>query len=190
MAADSELDLWRDAWTADAPPTLPDGIAVAARRQERRLRVRYLLNLAGAAFLAALPVWILRINFNAEALAWAIVVWLGTLAAVVFQIWNWRVLWRTSARPVTGYASAYLDRCQATFRAVRFGYAFLAIQVAISGCWFSWDFVRGEITAARFAVALLLLGAVTALIWLCLRASRRRALLEYEEAKAFLAPPD
>jgi hypothetical protein len=190
MAADSELDLLRDAWTSAASPSVPAGSSDAARKQERRLRVRYFVNLLVGAMLAALPVWILRTNFSAEVLAWAIVVWLATLAAVAFQIWNWRILWRTAARPVTGYASAYLERCRANLRAVRFGYILLAVQVAISGCWFSWDVLRGEISAARFAAAMLLLAAVTAAIHLGLRASRRRSIREYAEAQAFLTQSD
>jgi hypothetical protein len=62
--------------------------------------------------------------------------------------------------------------------------------VSISGCWFLLDLLRGEISAARFAAAMLLLAAVTAAIYLGLRASRLRSLQEYSEAQAFLTPPD
>jgi len=192
MAADSELDLWRSAWTAavavESPA--PFDVRAAGLRQERRLRIRYLLNLAVAAALAALPLWVLRDNWRVEAVVWAAVVWITTLIATAFEIWNWRTLWRTAAHSVTEYAGVYEARCHATLRAVRFGYAFLALQLAISLPWLTLDLVRGEMTAARYIAAVIVLGTFTAIFILWFRVSRRRALAELAQVKDFLLPEE
>jgi hypothetical protein len=135
----------------------------------------------------ALPLWILRDHFDAEALAWSAVVWLTTLGVTMFQIRNWRGIWRTSARPVADYAAIYQARCLATLRAVRFGYAFLALQVAIAVPWLTWDFLRGSISGSRYALAMAILAALTIAFLFWFRASRRRARRESAEVKEYLS---
>ena len=76
-------------------------------------------------------------------------------------------------------------RCIATLRAVRFGYAFLALQFAIAAPWLTWDFARRQIFAARYAFCLVLLGTLTVAFIIWFRRSRQRVLLELTQIKEF-----
>jgi hypothetical protein len=188
MNSESELDQWRATWIAAPlnPSRLFDPRA-AANRQELLLRIRYILNLAFAACLIAFPLWILHGDSGIEALAWSAVVWLTTLGVAVFQIWNWRDLWRTSTRSVSDYAAIYQSRCLASLRAIRFGYAFLAAQVAIAAPWLTWDLFRREIPATRYAFGMGVLAALTIAFLTWFGISRRRAHRELAEVKEYLS---
>jgi len=188
MNSESELDRWRSAWTSGvrAEVPAPFDLTAAHRRQERRLRIHYILNMVVAVALIVFAALVLRCNPRAEVLVWAVVVWLTTLGSTAFYIWNWRALWRTAAKSVRDYADVCETRCIATLRAVRFGYAFLALQFAIAAPWLTWDFARGQIFAARYAFCLVLLGTLTVGFIVWFRRSLQRALLELTQIKEFL----
>jgi hypothetical protein len=187
MNPEPELEAWRQAWRTPVQTNRPAAFDVrrAHRRQERRLRLHYLLNMVTAIAFVALVVWVLRTNFSYEAIVWSIVVVLTTAGATAFQIWNWRKLWKTAAYSVTDYANVYEHRCRSTLRMVRFGYGLLALQSAISVPWFTWDFVRHEIPAVRFALAMGLLAALAAGFIVWFRKSRRDALRELAQVAEF-----
>jgi len=90
-----------------------------------------------------------------------LVVWITTAGATAFPIWNWRTLWDTSGQAVLGYAASQQCQCHAVLRAVRFGYAFPAIQDAISIPWLTWDFLRGNLPLGSFIASLLSIAALT-----------------------------
>ncbi len=187
MNQEPELEDWRAAWQTPAEQNPPAHFDVRAeqRRQERRLRRNYFLNLAGAAALLAMAGWVLRTRFSAEAVVWSAVVALTTAGATAFQIWNWRTLWTRAARSVNDYADLYEQRCAATLRMVRFGYGLLAVQLTIAAPWLAWDFARGEMSAARFAFAMALLGMLTAAFLLRFRKTRREASRELARVEEF-----
>jgi hypothetical protein len=143
------------------------------------------LNLCAAAGFFALPVFVLRNNFETETIVWSVVVWLTTLGATVFSVWNWRTLWRDAGESVADFAAIYGKRSLATIRAVRFGYAFLAVQLAIATPWLTYDFVRGVLPLPRYGFALATLAALTAgyLVWF--RHSSRSAMRELANIEAF-----
>jgi hypothetical protein len=186
MNPESEFDQWRRAWTerqVDSPAA--SGLAATHRRQERRLRIRYVLNLLAAAILILFAALVLRGNFRAETIAWASVVWLTTLGSTAFYVWNWRSLWRTAGKSVRDHADVCEARCLDTLRAVRFGYGFLAVQFAIAAPWLTWDFWRGEITAGRYGLRIGLLVALSAVFILWFRASRRDTVEELTRIREF-----
>ena len=187
MNPEKELENWREAWRTPAQTVSPAGFDVkrAHRGQERRLRRSYVQNLATAIALFTLVVWVLRTNFSAEAVVWASVVVLTTAGATTFQVWNWRILWRTAARSVSDYANVYEERCLAELRMVRFGYGLLALQTSITVPWLTWDFLRGEIPAVRFAISMGLLALLIAGFLIYFRFSRRRALRELAQVAEF-----
>jgi len=187
MNSESELDRWRSAWTSGARVEVPApfDLSAAHRRQERRLRLHYFLNMVVAVALIVFAAFVLRGNPRAEVLVWAVVVWLTTLGSTGFYVWNWRALWRTAAKSVLEYADVCEKRCIATLRAVRFGYAFLALQFAIAAPWLTWDFARRQIPAARYVSCLVLLGTLTAAFIFWFRRSRQRAQLELTQIEEF-----
>jgi hypothetical protein len=124
-------------------------------------------------------------DFSAEVVAWAIVVWITTAGVTVFSIWNWRGLWSVSGRSVVEYADLYEKRSLARLRAIRFGYWFLLLQLAISAPWLTWDFVRHEVTAVRHGLSMASLGLLTVVYVAWFTVSRRRALLEVKRVQEF-----
>ena len=74
-----------------------------------------------------------------------------------------------------------------TLRAVRFGYALLALECAIVAPWFTWDLVRGEIGVARFAFAMGLAAAIAIVFVVSFQWSKRRALAELSQVQEYRA---
>lgn len=177
MSMEPELEILRAAWTA-SPGSETNVSRAGWRGRERSLRVQYVLELVFAAALIGFAVVFVRRHFDWEALVWAAVVCFTTIGAAAFQIWNWRSLWRSSGQSLADYAEAYERRCRATLRAVRFGYRFLALQLAISTPWLTIDFLRGEITPSRYAFSMGVLALLTITYLFAFRQMRRRAMRE------------
>jgi hypothetical protein len=184
---ESELELWRSAWRAPAAAETAPAFDFRAehRRQEWRLRARYLFGLCFAVLLTCYAAFVLRRDFRAEVLAWAVVVWLTTAAATAFSVWNWRGLWSASSRSVREYADIYEKRGLATIRATRFGYWFLGMQLAIAAPWLTWDFFHHETSAARYAVTMGLLALLTIAFIVWFTVLRHRALSELDRVEEF-----
>jgi hypothetical protein len=185
---DSELDRWRTEWAAQPPArnTSTAEVRAAAIRQQRRLRASYLSSLLAAMLLLSFSAVAIRREPSLESWLWAATVWITTLLATAFSIWNWRGLWKANVRSVADFARAYEARSLAMLRGVRFGYAFLALQSVISFPWLAWDLVTRQITPARFAISLSILVCLVAGFAVWFRASRRRALGELEQVRASL----
>ncbi len=177
MSNEPELEQWRTVWTSAAPGEMS---------QVRRYRRGYIANLLFAALLIVFAALVLLANSRPEVFAWAVVVWLTTIGATAFYIWNWRELWRSAGQSVQDYASACEHRCRAALRAVRFGYLFLALQVTIAVPWLTYDFVQGEISPARYAIKIVCVAVLIAAFIAWFGRSRRRALDELARISEFL----
>jgi hypothetical protein len=98
-------------------------------------------------------------------------------------------LWNATSASTSEFAALYERRCLATLRAVRFGYAFLALQLAITVPWLSWDFYRGG-TSGDFGLVPYLRSMI---IVLCLSAAfvfsfvrtRRLTMKQLEQLREF-----
>jgi len=186
MNPEPELEAWRTAWqTPVEAENKRFDIRGAQSRQERRLRMQYVMGLATSAALIGLALYVLHSNFSIETAIWAAVVILTTVGATAFQVWNWRMLWTTAARSVQDYADLYEQRCLATLRMVRFGYALLAVQSSIAGPWLTWDFVRHELSAAHFAIGMGILAMLVLVFLVQFRKTRGRALSELRQVQDF-----
>ena len=187
MSTDAEFNQWRSAWNAAAEANQPAAVNIGAiyRRQERRLRIEYALNLVAAIVLVSFAAWFLHANYRAEVLAWAVAVWLTTLAATAFHVWNWRALWKRETRSVVEYAQSFERRSVAILRAVRFGYILLMFQLAIAVPWLTWDLVRGRFPFWRYALGIGLLGFFSAGFIAWFRRVQRRTALELTDAREF-----
>ena len=187
MSGHTELETWQLAWKSPATtePAPAADIVKAALRQERRLRLEHIFSLAFAAVLTALPFAVLYYQLRAETIAWSIVVWITTIGATSFSIWNWRGLWKASTRASQEYAAAYRKRALARLQAVRFGYAFLALQLAIATPWLTWDFYRGAASGPRYAFSMVLLAALTVAFILRFRQAARQSRSELQQIDEF-----
>jgi hypothetical protein len=183
---ESELELWRSAWRGPTAETVPAfDFRAEHRRQEWRLRAHYVFGISFAVFLTCYAALVLHRDFRPEVLAWAIVVWLTTAAATAFSVWNWRGLWSASGNSISEFASIYEKRSRAMLRAMRAGYGFLVLQLAIAVPWLTWDFVHHEMSAADYALGMALLGLLT--IWFIVWSAvvRRRAFSELGRVEEF-----
>lgn len=186
MNTDSDMEIWRLAWRDTEPRAATTfDVRREGRRQERRLRARHVVELGFAVVLLAFAGFFLQRNFSVEVLIWALVVWTTTLAATAFSVWNWRVLWRETSQSTSEYVEAYRIRCLAGLRAVRFGFALLAVQWLIVVPWFTWDLLRQTMSGVRYAFGMgWLVVATTALTGMLIH-QRRGALLELRRLEEF-----
>lgn len=186
MNTPSELEVWRAVWkTPSAEKSVkPFDLHSSYRRQERRLRIRYVSNAIFAVVLICLAALVLRSNPRLEVLIWALVVWITTLGATAFNVWNWRILWRAADQSVLDYAGAFRKQCLASLRTVRFGYSFLALQLAITVPWLTLD-LRHGLPLGRYAFSMGFLALFSVAFVLSFRKTRSRALLDLKQIEEF-----
>jgi hypothetical protein len=182
---DQELRDWQATWQSSAAAerrTPPFDIRNHAARAGRRLTVRYA---SGGLFALALLVFsavYAQRHPTLQWLLWAAAVWIATLVAVGFMIWNGRGLWTAADRSSAAYVELSRKRCMAELRAVRFGYALLSAELVVAIPWLLWDFfskrsLPGFDLASRLSgFAVLLALTVGYLVWFTLY--RRRKLRE------------
>ena len=183
---DLELEVLRAAWN-EPPRTVIPAFQFRAeyRKQERWMRVRYVAGLGFAVALIGYAALVLRSNFRPEVLAWAVVVWVTTVGATAFSVWNWGGLWQAAGHSVGDYAVIYENRNRAMLRAMRFGYGFLALQLSISAPWLTLDFMRHEMTVSSYAAGVGSLALLTIAFLLWFKWSSRRAWLELRRVAEF-----
>jgi hypothetical protein len=180
MSADLEFNNWRAEWQAQTEIAAFSSAEIrrAALKQQRRLRAFLALELlSGTLFLVGSAVLAWRVR-GAESFLWAAVIWLTTLAASAFSVWNWSTLWQHDVKSVAEFSQVYEKRCLAKIRAARFGKWFLVVQTMISGPWLTWDYHRGDFSTARFGGTMLLMILLSIGFWVLFSRSRRSALRE------------
>jgi hypothetical protein len=185
MSQEPELEALSAVWTA---PGGENGGGIGLKSGSgrfRAFRIRRLLELAFAGVLMAFAISHMYAHPGLETFLWAAAVCVTTLGATAFQLWNWRGSWKSSSKSVADYTDLYERRCRAMLRAVHFGNRFLALQLAIATPWLTFDFVRGQASAHRYAMGLSLLGLLTVAFLFSFRRSRRRALRELVEVQEF-----
>ena len=109
-----------------------------------------------------------------------VIVWVLTISASAFSIWNWQALWRASAQSVAGYMALYRARAQATLRAVKFGWAFLVFQLLIVVPWLTYDLLQHRMPQVRYGFAMLLLALLSFIYVRVFLRQRRKALEEIQ----------
>ena len=182
---DQELKDWQATWQSSAETTRrtpPFDIRRHAARAGRRLTVRYASGcLFALAFLVFSAVYAQR-HPTLHWILWAATVWIATLVALGFMIWNGRGLWTAAGQSNAAYVELSRKRCLAELRAVRFGYALLSAELAVVTPWLLWSFFskRGspgfEPASHLTGFAALLALTVGYLVWFALY--RRRKLRE------------
>ena len=190
MNTNAELEVWRDAWKDPAQTAATQqafDLRRETHRQERYLRIRYVLAFVWAA--AFLIFSVVAVRNGLQRIPWALVVWITTFIAMGFSIWNWRTLWNATSASTSEFADLYAKRCMAKLRAVRFGYWFLAMQLAIAVPWLSWDFYRGgdngQFGIRSYVITMLVLACITAIFIFSFTRTRRATLRELEQLRDF-----
>jgi hypothetical protein len=179
---DQELKDWQAAWQAPAettPQGPPFDIRRHAARASRRLYLRYASGcFFGLVFLVFSARYALQ-RPTLQWLLWAAAVWIATLVAVGFSIWNGRGLWTADGQSNTAYLELSRKRCLAELRMIRFGYALLSAELIVVTPWLLWSFFSQRGSAgfdpashlSGFAVLLVL--TVAYLIWFRIYRSRK-----------------
>jgi hypothetical protein len=186
MSIDHELNDWRAAWQAqeEVAPSGSAEVRRAALKQQLRLRTAHILELLTGVILlvsSAAVAWRVR---SVEMFLWAAVIWLATLVASAFSIWNWDILWKHDLKSVAEFSLVYEKRCLAKVNAARFGKGLVVVQTLIPGLWLSWDYSRSEFSTVRFEVSMLFLIVFSAGFWIFFSRYRRSALQELRELEA------
>jgi hypothetical protein len=192
VTTDSELEILREVWQhASGASEQPDifDISRALRRKEFRLRALHFLQYAWALFLLGFSFVIARRYPTTEMFVWALVIWIATLTATGYSIWNWRSLWLAERKSTSEYVRIYEKHCLAGLREIRFGYCFLAVNLSIVIPWVSWRFFRsGDAVHLSLMAYLISMGLVTGLtlgylFWFS--RSRKSRLRELEQLKRY-----
>lgn len=186
MNADFEFNDWRAEWQSQAEPVPPNTASVRrnALKQQWRLRAAHVLELfSGVFFLVFSAAFAWRMH-NLESVLWAAIVWLTTLIASAFSVWNWSALWKHDVRSIAEFSEVYEKRCRAKIRASRFGRGFVIVQALITGPWLSWDYYRGEFSTFRFGVAMLIWALLSIGFWVGFSRYRRSTLRELQALQA------
>ena len=182
---DQELKDWQAAWQAPAESTRHApafDIRHHAARAGRRLTFRYAAGCLWALALLAFSVVYALWHPTLQWFLWAAAVWIATLVAVGFMIWNGRGLWTAADRSTAAYVELSRKRCQAELRMIRFGYALLSAELAVVIPWLLWNFFskrglpRFDPASHLTGFAVLLALTVGYLVWFTVY--RRRKLRE------------
>jgi cation transport ATPase len=180
---DAEIESWRAAWTssAEVPSSAPAESRRKAVQQQRSLRMQHVAELTMAVVFLVFSAVVVWKRPGVESYLWAAVVWAGTIVATAFSLWNWRSLWTADLKSVAEFTEHYRKRCLAGLRAVRFGRAFLVVQIAITVPWLTADYLRRQISGISFALAMLVLALFTVGFVLFFAHVQRRNSLELKE---------
>lgn len=153
------------------------------------MKALHVLEFMWALFLLGFAVMAARYYQTAEMFVWALVIWITTLAAAGYSFWNWRSLWGAERKSASEYVRTYENCCLAGLRQIRFGYYFLAVQLAIVVPWISWKFFRREgadhFGVAAYAISMGSVAAMTAVYLFWFFRSRRKRLLELEQLRRY-----
>jgi len=182
---DLEMNQWREQWLAQpsAPAKSLSEIRNAAVRQQRRLRASQIGELLTAAALLVFGGVMASKNPSLESWLWAAAVWITTVIATAFSLWNWQGLWKANVQSVADFERDYETRCLASLRAARFGMAFLVMQSAIAFPWLAWDYTTSQLTGSQFAIASAQLACLITLFAVYFRRYRRRTQRELEQLR-------
>jgi hypothetical protein len=192
MNSDVELEIWRETWQSSHTKQKESSdfeLCRSVKRKDLRLKALLILEFAWGLFLLGFSFMVARRFPVTEMFVWAGVVWLLTLAATGYSVWNWRFLWKSAPKSAAEYVRAYERHCLAGLRQVQFGYCFLTVGLAINVPWLSWKFFRSgpgvELSLTAYSISMALIAAFTAgyLLWFSI--SKKNRLHELEQLKQY-----
>jgi hypothetical protein len=192
MTIDTEMETWREVWQSPsgAPERLRNfDIRRAVKRKKFRLKMLRFLEFAWALFLLGFSFEIARHIHTTEMYVWALVIWISTVCATAYSIWNWHSLWQAEPKSASEYVQAYKKHCVAGLQQIRFGYYFLAVSPAITVPWLTWKFFRSEtgkeLSLIAYSISMGLVAGLTAGYLFWFSRSRKNRLRELEQLRQY-----
>jgi hypothetical protein len=192
MNSDAELETWREAWQQPAEDFgRSDNFDInrEVRRKEFRLRLKLLLGFALALLLLGFSYFVARHYPSIEMLLWALVVWISTVAITAYSFWNWHSLWTAEKKSACEYIQIYEKHCLAGLREIRFGYYFLAANLAIGVPWISWKYIRSasndHFSLMAYLISMGFYAGLTTSYLIWFPRSRRARLRELEQVRQY-----
>ena len=174
MNVDTELELWRRQWQADAQPMPPFDLQAKVERQTRFMRWMLLSEVAVTAIMGGGTTALAYRSPNTGMIVLAIAVWLFLAVAWAFGLSNRRGTWNPEGSTTADFLDLSLRRCRRRMSAGWFG-AILYIGEMVF-C-LTWIFEYGLLSAS---LVLAVGGATIALGGLLLWYQRnRRRELDY-----------
>lgn len=167
---DRELQHWMKDWQAtELPGTPPDRIRDYVRRRSRLLALwivtEAIIGLGGLGF----ALYLILAESDRVHQALMAILGLVIVAALAFNVANWRGTLRASAADTRTFVMLSAERLRRARRAVRASWLFLAGQVAVFTPWIAYRLYGREIapTARQqlFAWGLLIGVSVSAAVW-------------------------
>jgi hypothetical protein len=147
MTTDLELDSWRLQWQRQ-PVRGAAELKESVLRETRRTKVALLAPAAVTAIIggwALLQVWLSPVP---SAISLAIGVWTCIAFAWAGSLWLARGTWRPRAETTAEFLALAIRRCESSLRAVPFGIALYALELAVM---FLWALRTGTVTPTELA---------------------------------------
>jgi hypothetical protein len=136
--------------------------------------------LISAGFLGG-SLWLAIATPGPEFVVLAIAVWIVTLTAMIYSLWNRAGTWQPAAHDTHEFLELSLRRCRAGLRAVTFGLYLLLAQVLLLALWHTWYWSgHGPVPGIQDWLFALCLPVVVLAVLLVLRARGRRQLKRLE----------
>ncbi|HMC57896.1 MAG TPA: hypothetical protein VKJ01_01770 [Candidatus Solibacter sp.] len=187
----NELDAlqaaWREARPAGAQGEDPPGLRKLVDRQTWLIRLHTAMELLiSAAFLGA-SLWLAIAMPGPEFVVLAIAVWIITLTATIYSLWNRAGTWQPAAHDTHEFLQLSLRRCRAGLRAVTFGLYLLLAQVLLLASWHGWYWSgHSPVPGIQDWLLALCLPVVVLAVLLVLRTRGRRELDRLESMQRAL----
>ncbi len=188
MSLDSELAGWQAGWFTreeDEAAVPRFDLRRAVERKRQRMMLALCGQLALGAAMLAFSAWFVSVHPALEWTLWAVVIWVTTLFAVGFAIWNTAGTWKAIQQSSAAFVDLSRRRCAAELRATRVGRWFLAVQLAIVAVWLSGDFARHSLALRHYLLGMGATVALAALYMAWFAARERRTVGDIKQLDEF-----
>lgn len=133
----NELNALQAAWQQESPAVPPD-LRKLVDRQTWLIRLHTAVELLISAVFLGGSLWLAIVMQGPEFVVLAIAVWIVTLTAMIYSLWNRAGTWQPAAHDTHEFLQLSLRRCRAGLRAVAFGLYLLLAQVLLLALWHTW----------------------------------------------------
>ena len=183
----NELDALQAAWREQCPAQSPADLRKLVDRQTLLIRLQTALEVVISATFMGVSLWLAIAMPGAEFLVLAIAVWIITLTAMIYSLWNRAGTWQPAALDTHEFLRLSLRRCRAGLRAVKFGLWLLLAQVLLLAAWHTWYWSsHSPVPGIQDWLLALCLPVLVLVVLLVLRSSRRRELNRLESIERAL----
>jgi hypothetical protein len=182
----NELDVLQAAWQQPTGAVPPD-LRKLVDRRTWLIRLHTAIELLISVIFMGGSLWLAIAMPGPEFVVLAIAVWIVTLTAMIYSLWNRAGTWQPAAHDTREFLQLSLRRCRAGLRAVRFGLWLLLAQVLLLGSWHAWYWSRhSPVPGIRDWLPALCVPVVVLAVLLVLGVRGRRELRRLESMQRAL----